>query len=200
VVVLARDASHDALRAAINDVRALAIEASQASSLDSIDPWDDFLQGPAAYYSWLHELGFNAEDEEKAHGELPEDVVEAIRAFELDTSQLNVPLRGYQHFAARFSLVQKKVVIGDEMGLGKTIEALAALAHLSAKGLRHSLVVCPAAVVTNWTREALSKSMLDSHRLHGPDRSNALRSWIRRGGVAVTTYESLGGVVRTGEP
>ncbi|MBM4605225.1 DEAD/DEAH box helicase family protein, partial [Rhodococcus hoagii] len=92
---------------------------------------------------------------------------------------------------ARFALVQRKVIIGDEMGLGKTVEALAVLAHLRSKGAHHSVVICPAAVVTNWIREVSSKSKLRSHRVHGPDREVALRNWIRNGGVAVTTFETL---------
>jgi SNF2 family DNA or RNA helicase len=66
------------------------------------------------------------------------------------------------------------------------------MAHLRTKGAHHSIVICPAAVVTNWMREVQSKSLLHPHRLHGPGRDGALRSWKRLGGVAVTTYESLG--------
>ncbi|WP_454301843.1 DEAD/DEAH box helicase [Salana multivorans] len=95
-------------------------------------------------------------------------------------------------FAARFALVQRKVVIGDEMGLGKTVEALAVLTHLWSTGSRHSLVICPAAVVTNWVREVSGKSTLTAHRLHGSGRALAFQTWQRHGGVAVTTYESLG--------
>jgi hypothetical protein len=156
------------------------------------DPWQDFLTRPADYFAMLQELGFLTEDEDAVLGGLPEEVVVAVREFELETEHLSVSLRGYQGFAARFALVQRKVIIGDEMGLGKTIEALGVLAHLRSKGSHHSLVVCPAAVVTNWIREVQAKSALNAHRLHGPGRDAALRSWRRNGGVAVTTYESLG--------
>jgi hypothetical protein len=156
------------------------------------EPWQDFLARPADYFAMLQELGFLTEDEDAVLGGLPEEVVAAVRKFELETSHLSVSLRGYQGFAARFALVQRKVIIGDEMGLGKTIEALAVLAHLRAKGSHHSLVICPAAVVTNWVREVQAKSALNAHRLHGPGRDAALRGWRRQGGVAVTTYESLG--------
>jgi SNF2 family DNA or RNA helicase len=100
-------------------------------------------------------------------------------------------LRGYQSFGARFALVQRKVIIGDEMGLGKTVEALAVLAHLRAKGSHHALVICPAAVVTNWMREISAKSKLRPYRVHGPARGAAARGWIRNGGVAVTTFDTL---------
>jgi ERCC4-related helicase len=156
------------------------------------DPWDDFLRRPADYFSMLAELGFITEDEQKTHGDLPDDIVEAIRRLELDTQHLSAALRGYQSFGARFALVQRKVIIGDEMGLGKTIEALAVLAHLRSKGFHHALVICPATVVTNWVREIHSKSTLRPHRIHGPGRESAARNWARNGGVAVTTFETLG--------
>ncbi|MER6062973.1 DEAD/DEAH box helicase [Streptomyces sp. NPDC001792] len=156
------------------------------------DPWEDFVSRPADYYAMLAELGFLADDAEKSQGDLPAEIVEAVRELTLDTTHLKASLRGYQSFGARFAIVQRKVVIGDEMGLGKTVESLAVLAHLRAKGSSHFLVVCPAAVVTNWVREVQAKSALRAYRLHGPARDDALKSWIRSGGVAVTTYDILG--------
>jgi len=158
----------------------------------SADPWEDFLARPADYFAMLAELGFITEDEQKTHGDLPDDIVEAVRTLELDTEYLSASLRGYQSFGARFALVQRKVIIGDEMGLGKTVEALAVLAHLRAKGSHHTIVICPAAVVTNWVREVRSKSALCPHRIHGPGRESAASNWVRNGGVAVTTFETLG--------
>lgn len=155
------------------------------------DPWDDFLARPADYFAMLSELGFLTEDEKAAHGDLPEEIIEAVRDQSLNGEHLTASLRGYQSFAARFALVQHKVVIGDEMGLGKTVEALAVLAHLRSRGDTHFLVICPAAVVTNWVREVAGKSKLRAHRLHGPERDRAAQAWLRDGGVAVTTYESL---------
>ncbi|UQX11406.1 DEAD/DEAH box helicase [Candidatus Mycobacterium methanotrophicum] len=165
--------------------------AGAGTSPKSDDLWDDFVAHPADYFALLAELGFIAEDEEKTHGDLPEDIVNAVRAIELKTDYLAASLRGYQSFGARFVLAQRKVIIGDEMGLGKTVEAIAVLAHLRAKGQQSFLVVCPAAVVTNWVREVSSKSKLAAHRLHGPDRHWAAKNWIRNAGVAVTTFETL---------
>ena len=156
------------------------------------DPWADFLGRPTDYFALLSELGLV--EETGTYGDLPEDVIEAVREQELDGTHLRVSLRGYQSFAARFALVQRKVLIGDEMGLGKTIEALAALAHLAGEGGRWFLVVCPAAVVTNWVREVERRTGLASRRLHGNARSAALERWRREGGVAVTTYETLGSI------
>lgn len=169
---------------------ARAIADAQESATNG-DPWDDFLARPADYFALLAELGFITEDDEKAHGDLPAEIVDAVRDLDLKPEHLKASLRGYQSFAARFALVQRKVIIGDEMGLGKTVEAIAVLAHLRAKGEHNSLVICPAAVVTNWVREIAAKSKLPAHRLHGADRSWAAKNWKRSGGVAVTTFETL---------
>ncbi|WP_458779318.1 DEAD/DEAH box helicase [Arthrobacter sp. D3-16] len=155
--------------------------------------WTDFLSRPADYFGMLTELGFMTEDEKSMHGDLPEEIVGAVRAKELRRDYLTASLRAYQSFGARFALVQEKVIIGDEMGLGKTVEALAVLAHLRARGQSHFLVVCPAAVVSNWTRETAKHTKLRALRLHGPlwERNHAAKAWVKNGGVAVTTYDLL---------
>ncbi|MEZ0383994.1 DEAD/DEAH box helicase [Mycobacterium sp. pW045] len=192
VVSCPSTAGSDELKESIQTVVRCARQIADArDAAQSEDPWNDFLARPADYFALLAELGFILEDEEKTHGDLSEEIIEAVRAFELKIDYLNVSLRGYQSFGARFALVQRKVIIGDEMGLGKTVEALAVLAHLRATGSQHTLVICPAAVVTNWMREVQSKSKLTAHRLHGPDRTWAGADWVRRGGVAVTTFETL---------
>jgi SNF2 family DNA or RNA helicase len=193
LVVLSSVSSVAEFRESVTIVTGRASQIAGARRVSAgADPWDDFLQRPADYFALLAELGFITEDEQKTHGDLPDDIVEAVRRLELDTEYLRASLRGYQSFGARFAIVQRKVIIGDEMGLGKTIEALAVLAHLRSKGLQHALVICPAAVVTNWVREVQSKSMLRPHRIHGLGREMAARNWVRNGGVAVTTFETLG--------
>src|SRR5699024_7634770 len=59
------------------------------------------------------------------------------------------------------------------------------------------LVVCPASVLINWTREVTAHSTLPVITLHGSDRARATARWRRRGGVAVTTFGSLGTMLRT---
>jgi len=192
LVVVPESRSVADLRAAIAVVERRTSLPTGSGSVVAGNPWDDFLARPADYFAMLSELGFLSDDEEKAQGDLPAEIVEAIRGLTLDTTHLKASLRGYQSFGARFAIVQRKVIVGDEMGLGKTVESLAVLTHLRAKGSHHFLVVCPAAVVTNWVREVRSKSDLRAHRLHGAGRDGSLTSWIRNGGVAVTTYDSLG--------
>ncbi|MHB1164497.1 MAG: DEAD/DEAH box helicase [Candidatus Nanopelagicales bacterium] len=181
------------LRESMRDAvsRGRALKGISAATATATDPWDDFFARPADYYALLSELGILTEGEGKEHGDLPEDIIDAIRAFTIRGDHLTASLRGYQSFGARFALVQQKVILGDEMGLGKTIEALAVLAHLRATGDHHFLVICPAAVVTNWTREVASKSTLKPHRVYGFDRERAAHLWVRNGGVAVTTFETL---------
>lgn len=196
LVIPTRTLAAAGLRESIEIVkrRAELLGASSASDRRknvTADPWEDFLARPADYFAMLSELGFTTEDEEAVHGDLPEEIIKAVRDQALSGEHLTASLRGYQSFAARFALVQRKVIIGDEMGLGKTVEALAVLAHLRSRGETHFLVVCPAAVVTNWVREVTGKSKLRAHRVHGPERDRAARTWTGDGGVAVTTYETL---------
>ncbi|MBB3087211.1 DEAD/DEAH box helicase [Nocardioides albus] len=191
-LILAAAASLDDFQSAL---RAIAHRAEMARRVRPgnrpADPWEDFQKRPADYYAMLSELGFLTEDEDKIHGDLSAEIIEAVRAQELRTNNLTASLRGYQHFGVRFALVQMKVIIGDEMGLGKTLQSLAVLAHLHAMSASHTLVVCPAAVVTNWVRETDSKTTLIPHRLHGNRRLKAAKTWVEQGGVAVTTYETL---------
>jgi superfamily II DNA or RNA helicase len=168
-----------------------AEESILAAPADPAAVWRDFEQRAAEYYGWLGEIVDLGLDVQAAEGFLPADVVARVHEQQLDDRFRRVSLRGYQSFGARFALVQRRVIIGDEMGLGKTIEAIAAIAHLKALGRTHFLVVCPASVLINWMRELATHSRLRSYRLHGIERAANLKAWIRRGDVAVTTFDSL---------
>ena len=156
--------------------------------------WDDYLARPVFYNGLLIEVAELAVDEEASQGFLPADIAERVRRFQLDQSFLTASLRGYQAFGAKFALVQERVIIGDEMGLGKTVQALAAIGHLAADGATHFLVVCPASVIINWTREVRHHTRLDVYRLHGLERETSAKAWTAKGGVAVTTYQALRGL------
>jgi SNF2 family DNA or RNA helicase len=67
------------------------------------------------------------------------------------------------------------------------------MCHLAAAGATHFLVVCPASVVINWTREIERHTLLEGRRLHlpGAKRQAAEQEWAAKGGVAVTTFEAL---------
>ncbi|MBT6445572.1 MAG: ATP-dependent helicase [Acidimicrobiaceae bacterium] len=169
----------------------VAIEVIDQKANASLDLWADYLSRPIFYNGVLAELT-GAADTDAARGFLPTELVQRINAVELDQSLLDVSLRGYQAFGAKFALAQVRTILGDEMGLGKTIQALAVLCHLQAKGYKHFLVVCPASVLANWEHETARHTHLDRVvRLHGPDRAASIKDWEQHGGVAITTFGTL---------
>ncbi|MET8277404.1 DEAD/DEAH box helicase [Micromonospora sp. NPDC005174] len=153
--------------------------------------WADFTRHAAVYNTLLERVSGSTTDGAAAHGHLPQALQNQAAQIGLDLGRLRVTLRGYQAFGVRYALLQRRCILGDEMGLGKTIEAIAVCAHLTAAGGRHFLVVCPASVIVNWLNEIASHSTLPAHRLHGPQRDEAIRRWHADGGVAVTTFETL---------
>ncbi|MBO4260507.1 DEAD/DEAH box helicase [Streptomyces griseorubiginosus] len=179
------------------DAKGTPLQLAQASTdllrgpASDIEAWVDFELRSAEYYSQLAEVSEHRTDEAAAEGFLPSEVARRVHAQSLDDTHRRVSLRGYQSFGARFALAQRRVVLGDEMGLGKTVQAIAALAHLAAQGQTHFLVVSPASVLINWTREIRSRSTLRAVPVHGPDRQDAYAEWRERGGVALTTFDLL---------
>ncbi|MEV2235867.1 DEAD/DEAH box helicase [Streptomyces phaeochromogenes] len=199
-------AKRESALAAVAELRALTGDAvakgvpmllTQAStdllreSASDAEAWVDFELRSPEYYSQLAEIAGSVPDVEAAEGFLPAEVADRVHAQGLDDTHRRVSLRGYQSFGARFALAQRRVVLGDEMGLGKTVQAIAVLAHLAADGHKHFLVVCPASVLINWTREIRSRSTLRAVPVHGPGRQDAYAEWRERGGVAVTTFDVL---------
>ncbi|MET8879514.1 DEAD/DEAH box helicase [Streptomyces rubiginosohelvolus] len=192
-------AALDAVRSAVADAveRELPVLFAQASAdllrspASPAEAWVDFELRSAEYYSLLAELSGSGPDRDAAEGFLPAGIADRVRALRLDDTFLRVSLRAYQAFGARFALAQQRVIIGDEMGLGKTVQAIAALAHLAARGETHFLVVCPASVLINWTREIRARSTLRAVPVHGAERVEAFADWREAGGVAVTTFDAL---------
>jgi superfamily II DNA or RNA helicase len=162
------------------------------SRVEDTGVWTDFERAAVRYYGLLGEIINGGGASQAGTGFLPAEIVEGIRRQQLDGAFRKVSLRGYQAFGAKFALAQRRALIGDEMGLGKTVQAIAAMAHLRALDRTHFLVVCPASVLVNWLREVERHSTLTAHRLHGADRAAQANRWLARGGVAVTTYDTLG--------
>ncbi|MER5945486.1 DEAD/DEAH box helicase [Streptomyces sp. NPDC001904] len=207
MLVAGRDGRTRAL-AAVAEVRGTTEEAARAGTGEllaqaSVDllrgpaseaaAWVDFELRAAEYYGVLGEIAGQAPDTAAAEGFLPAGIADEVRTQQLTDTGLRVSLRGYQTFGARFVLARRRVVLGDEMGLGKTVQALAVLTHLAAEGQSHFMVVCPAGVLVNWTREIETRSRLRAVPLHGPGRQDAFADWKGRGGVAVTTFDALRG-------
>lgn len=153
--------------------------------------WDGFGHRSAEYYALWDSLSNGEPHIQKTRGELPEELVAKVEEQPLNRALLKASLRGYQAFGAKYALVQRYTLIGDEMGLGKTVEAIAALAHLQAEGKSCFLVICPASVLINWCREIEIHSQLKPTKVHGEDRDQRFETWLNRGGVAVSTYETF---------
>jgi superfamily II DNA or RNA helicase len=125
-------------------------------------------------------------------GGLPAEIADAVEATQLDLSLLTATLRRYQLFGAQYLVHQRRALLGDDMGLGKTVQVLAAMCHLAAQGKRRFFVVAPNAVLINWEREVHKHTKLGAVVIHGFDRDDELDQWHREGGVAITTFATLG--------
>ena len=128
-------------------------------------------------------------------GGLPAEIADAVEATSLDLSLLTATLRRYQLFGAQYLVHQRRSLLGDDMGLGKTVQVLAAMCHLAAQGRRRFFVVAPNAVLINWEREVHKHTRLGAVVIHGFDRDDELAQWRRDGGVAITTFATLGKLV-----
>ena len=128
-------------------------------------------------------------------GGLPAEIADKVEATVVDLRLLTANLRRYQQFGVQYVVCQKRVLLGDDMGLGKTIQVLASMCHLAAKGKKHFFVVAPNSVLINWEREVKKHTKLNPIVVHGFDRDDELEQWQREGGVAITTYTTLGRLV-----
>ncbi|MGF1452610.1 MAG: DEAD/DEAH box helicase, partial [Opitutales bacterium] len=82
-------------------------------------------------------------------------------------------------------------ILADEMGLGKTIQALALLTLIAEETNAPALVVCPAALLENWRREAAKfapELAVTVH--HGTGRAASAES-LPRHGLVITSYGTL---------
>ncbi len=150
--------------------------------------WERFQKNTAPVYALLENLVGASGPVSQG---LPEEIVKEIQAFPLDTSLMKATLRNYQEFGTKYILHQKRTLLGDEMGLGKTMQALAAMAHLSSEKKTHFLVVCPVSVLVNWIREIEQHTQLSASEIYGNDREQEFSNWLRNGGIAVTTFETV---------
>ncbi len=123
-------------------------------------------------------------------GALTSAELNSVKNFSLETDGLDVELRRYQIFGAKFCLLKKRILLGDEMGLGKTIQALAVMNHLRTQDLKHFLVLAPAGVVFNWTHEITQRTQLTAFAFTGSQRDTILETWKEVGGVLVASYSS----------
>ena len=159
------------------------------NSTDS-DAWNDFTENPVPYFNVLEEINPGILGNDDALYGLPEELAREIQDECWFPDGLCCELRRYQEWGVKYILHQERVLLGDEMGLGKTVQAIAAMVSLKNTGATHFLVVCPASVITNWCREIRKMSKLSVTKVHGGTKTDAFQSWLKTGGVAVTTYET----------
>lgn len=162
------------------------IERTQGS-----DAWQDFSNSSVRYFNDLEDINPGVLGNDDSVYGLPEDLAREIQEECFFPDGLLCELRRYQEWGVKYILHQERVLLGDEMGLGKTVQAIATMVSLRNTGGTHFIVVCPASVITNWCREIRKMSLLSVTKVHGAGRKAALESWIKTGGVAVTTYETV---------
>lgn len=173
---------------AINRLTNFLLTDKAAPSADTV--WNDFQEHNIEYISVLEDIVPGALGNDDSLYGLPEDLAREIQEEVLFPEGLLCTLRRYQEWGVKYILHQKKVLLGDEMGLGKTVQAIAAMVSLRNTGATHFMVVCPASVITNWCREVVKHSKLRVTKIHGAGRTQMLKSWVKTGGVAVTTFET----------
>ena len=172
--------------------RAALKELDEVDDMSVEDAWRAFESDPVGFSNAIEQVvpGFLGSSDSLGYG-LPEDLALQIQEECFYPDGLLVELRNYQEWGVRYTLHQGKVLLGDEMGLGKTIQAIAVMVSLKNTKATHFVVVCPASVVANWCREVATKSRLRVEKIHGSEREAALSSWLKNGGVAVTTFETV---------
>ena len=149
----------------------------------------DFEKNAAAYYSTIESIVGASVNSATESGITAELSIE-IEAENPDITGLKCTLRHYQLFGLKYILHRKNVLLGDEMGLGKTVQAIAAMQALKNQGEDRFMVVCPASVLVNWCREIAQHSDIKVTPIH-KNITTALNAWVRSGGAAVTTYETI---------
>lgn len=159
----------------------------------AVEAWNDYKISPIKYNSFLESksiLDSSTIANIKQSDYIDKPLLENIDRQSLDLDGLKCQLRRYQTWGVRYIVHQKRVLLGDEMGLGKTVEAIASMVHIRNNGGKHFLVICPAGVLINWTREVYKHSDLDPIQIYGYWYQQ-LRHWLKNGGVAITTYGML---------
>lgn len=138
--------------------------------------------------SALREFQIEVDDE----AELGKYSIETLSDKEI---QLALPLYEYQNHGISWLIELSDQEIGgllcDEMGLGKTAQAFGLIKHFVDNGKNKILVVTPASLVYNWSREINKFVPGLKHYLHlGPDRSFH-PSELESKNVVIVSYDLL---------
>ena len=111
----------------------------------------------------------------------------------LSSSGLSPLLRPYQREGVSFLTSADAALLADEMGTGKTVMVAQALRVLrDTYGLRRTLVVAPAALLTNWQRElARWGPDVATRSTHGLSAKQRAALWALPVPIVVASYEAL---------
>lgn len=174
------------------EAECLQQEIFHIDQLQGSEGWKDFSENSIRFFNILESISPGILGTDDAVYGLPEELAREIQEECFFPDGLLCELRRYQEWGVKYILHQERVLLGDEMGLGKTVQAIATMVSLKNTGATHFVVVCPASVISNWCREIRRHSLLSVTKVHGTGRTSALKSWIKTGGVVVTTYETTG--------
>ncbi len=181
----------------------------------------EYEKNSADFYALLESLDVERGHRPFVYDSIPARLAEEIDETDIKLDDFKGKLRAYQLFGSKYILHQKKVLLGDEMGLGKTIQAIAVMSHINAgkkeeqsgaenaileansnAGITsekilnpHFLVICPASVLINWSREIRKFSNIMPYILHGSSMESSFDEWNKNGGAAITNYESMAKMV-----
>lgn len=167
-------------------------EINNLHNISADQAWNDFSHNSIRFTNVLEDVCPGSVGNGDTVYGLSEDLAREIQGQDFFPDGLLCELRRYQEWGVKYILHQGRVLLGDEMGLGKTIQAIATMVSLRNTGATHFLVVCPASVLENWCREIRKQSRLSVTKIHGSDRQSEIHSWLKSGGVGVTTYETTG--------
>ncbi len=141
----------------------------------------------------VHKSNLNIQAD-KAYGERMAKVEEAASLNPAVPGALKAELRDYQEVGFRWMVRLDHwgagACLADDMGLGKTVQTIAFLLYKASAGA--SLVVAPASVLMNWSRELSRFSpSLNVTVLNDSDDRNVALSSLGAYDVVLTTYGLL---------
>ncbi|MFQ6060346.1 MAG: DEAD/DEAH box helicase [Thermoplasmata archaeon] len=104
---------------------------------------------------------------------------------------LELPLYPFQHLGALFLATTQRAMLADDMGLGKTVQALAACEFLRRnKGVERILIVCPASLKIQWSRE-IRRFTGEKASVIGGSKPKRRKLYHSRRAYTVMNYELL---------
>jgi len=109
--------------------------------------------------------------------------------FKQSFSSLKFKLYPYQKEGINRALEQGKFLLADDMGLGKTVQAIGwAEALLKAGSAKKVLLVCPAALKSQWRREWQNVTGRDIHLIEGSPKERE-KFYKKASAVCAINYE-----------